>query len=1006
FDSGQPPGTMLFGSAHVDASGGVGNSGVLKLTDAYVYGSSGWLSVEDFNGGGPVAAFHATFKLLIGGGEGADGFSFNFANDVADPPDGAAEEGTGSGLSIMFDTFDNGGGEAPAIDAKYGGSLLGSAHGDPSLFRTGDFVDVDITLAEQGTLDLTVNGVVVCTGLPVPFIPKTGRFVLGARTGGSTDNHWIDNLEITATPPSAPYVASFVPAGANIRWDALIQIVLQDAAAAQLKPSSVKLTINGASVVPAVSKSGGTTTVSYQPSRLPPGDNVVTLDYSDTAGHNRSVTRHFNVMQYLGPTGNYYETVLVPNFINWPAAQVAAEQRTFFGHHGHLATITSYEEDLYLEFLRRDSGVQDDGQLWVGGYQIPGSFEPSEGWMWVNNEGPFPGYNYGSTYANWQYYPYFQPDNAWADSGGENYLAIGLSGIFGWNDDGYYANGRRNGTLSGYVVEYEAVSTVAIDIKPGDSQNPIQLSSNGKIPVAILSSSSFDASTVDPATVRFGETGTEAAPVSYSLSDVDGDKRKDLVCTFNTQDTGFICADKVGKLTATLRDGLFRIKGSDSIHPLNCPQFGLSLVGLQDVNNLTDVYLTVGVLAQNVVPPTVAQHVQFKSLDLMGKVRWTKNLQSLTLFPTPTNTSAGVVQFTDLKHMEPLKVQMEVPTSGAGNSTLVLRSNGVVLFRPDLAVTGVQGPGSAPAGLPVNIPVNIAELQGDLGATANLYLLEGQTLLDWRQGVGLGPRETGTVVFSLSLSQMGTHELRVVISEVTPGDYDPSNNQMTFHLEVTQPSTYYYAEYHRAQQEYAYAYGYDQWWYYTNLFNGSQESLYASASTAIAWTYPLNSVTVQLWADGAEKFSLVLPDVAPDYVYRDGGYTQQSLARELSPGFNLYITSSLWSGGYQYSYATLQKFAGDYVYYSAYHDLYWGYVSEYGDTVKLGDFVNALNSLDIRLAIQSAGLTYGGTFNVPLYSYSWDYPPFDYRYPDGYFSLLTVDRGTRSDGYASGIINP
>ena len=41
-----------------------------------------------------------------------------------------------------------------------------------------------------------------------------------------------------------------------------------------------------------------------------------------------------------------------------------------------------------------------------------------------------------------------------------------------------------------------------IDIKPGSDPNPINPGSNGLIPVAILSSEDFDATTVDPATIE------------------------------------------------------------------------------------------------------------------------------------------------------------------------------------------------------------------------------------------------------------------------------------------------------------------------------------------------------------------------------------------------------------------------------------------------------------------------------------------------------------------------
>jgi len=69
------------------------------------------------------------------------------------------------------------------------------------------------------------------------------------------------------------------------------------------------------------------------------------------------------------------------------------------------------------------------------------------------------------------------------------------------------------------------VLVVAIDIKPGSATNPINLDAPGKIPMAILSSATFDAASVDRATITFGRYGTEATVVSTTLSDVNGDKR-------------------------------------------------------------------------------------------------------------------------------------------------------------------------------------------------------------------------------------------------------------------------------------------------------------------------------------------------------------------------------------------------------------------------------------------------------------------------------------------------
>jgi hypothetical protein len=53
----------------------------------------------------------------------------------------------------------------------------------------------------------------------------------------------------------------------------------------------------------------------------------------------------------------------------------------------------------------------------------------------------------------------------------------------------------------------------------------------------------FNATTVNPTTVHFGATGTEAAPVQSALEDVDGDGNIDMILHFKTQDTGIQCGE-------------------------------------------------------------------------------------------------------------------------------------------------------------------------------------------------------------------------------------------------------------------------------------------------------------------------------------------------------------------------------------------------------------------------------------------------------------------------------
>jgi hypothetical protein len=112
-------------------------------------------------------------------------------------------------------------------------------------------------------------------------------------------------------------------------------------------------------------------------------------------------------------------------------------------------------------------------------------------------------------------------------------------------------------------------TTVALDIKPSGSPNPVNPGSAGLIPVAVLSSSTFDAAGIDATSIRFGRTGTEASPVRWALEDADGDGDTDLVVHFDTRETGIACGDMVASLTGALIDGK-AIAGSDAIRTVGC----------------------------------------------------------------------------------------------------------------------------------------------------------------------------------------------------------------------------------------------------------------------------------------------------------------------------------------------------------------------------------------------------------------------------------------------------
>jgi hypothetical protein len=91
----------------------------------------------------------------------------------------------------------------------------------------------------------------------------------------------------------------------------------------------------------------------------------------------------------------------------------------------------------------------------------------------------------------------------------------------------------------GVTVGHVAVEPVTIDIKPGSYPNSINLGSHGLIPVAILSSPTFDATHVDAETVVLAGAGVavrgNGSRYMSHTEDVNVDGLTDLVVQVETE---------------------------------------------------------------------------------------------------------------------------------------------------------------------------------------------------------------------------------------------------------------------------------------------------------------------------------------------------------------------------------------------------------------------------------------------------------------------------------------
>lgn len=190
-------GITTTGSAGLDG-------GQLQLTPAE-NGQQGSAILPDLDPGTAIQDFAASFDLITGPGTvpPADGVSFVFGQFTGAESFGEEGPAMFNGLTVAFDTFDNGGGEAPAIEVKVNDVLVPGGRSTINPYTNGTPVPVTITLDATGALNLISPATgPIFTNLATGFVPEAGdRFGFGGRTGGLNERNAIDNLSVLTVVP-------------------------------------------------------------------------------------------------------------------------------------------------------------------------------------------------------------------------------------------------------------------------------------------------------------------------------------------------------------------------------------------------------------------------------------------------------------------------------------------------------------------------------------------------------------------------------------------------------------------------------------------------------------------------------------------------------------------------------------------------------------------------------------------------------------------------------------
>ncbi len=283
------------------------------------------VKLPDLDPGKLVSAFDFSVDCRIGGGTAfpADGMSVNFvsANDPVvlngtgflGPPAGgsdAPEEGTATGLSVCMDSWDNGGADWVGFTVKRNGVVIaqtgadirhglltetGSLQTGPLNRSGGDttsllgWARLRIVLYHTGRLDVFWKNVKVINLVQTYWVPMSGHFVIGARTGASAQLHDLDNLSVLTTAPAAA-VAEVTPRPARVQFS-----LLDPSNAVPL--SSLALRINGvtAAISNAVTDGSYKRFTWISPAPLIPG---ATYNYSLTGDNSFNAEGSFRGPDY------------------------------------------------------------------------------------------------------------------------------------------------------------------------------------------------------------------------------------------------------------------------------------------------------------------------------------------------------------------------------------------------------------------------------------------------------------------------------------------------------------------------------------------------------------------------------------------------------------------------------------------------------------------------------------------------------------------------------------
>lgn len=403
----------------------------------------------------------------------------------------------------------------------------------------------------------------------------------------------------------------------------------------------------------------------------------------------------------------------------------------------------------------------------------------------------------------------------------------------------------------------------------------------------------------------------------------------------------------------------------------------LSATAMLGKNGQTDLSITSGRAGVSGAAGNISK-AQVKLLDNAGVAQQTINYNG-------TSGSSLQKSYAGRPRHSRIQVQANVRDIDPKRTDVVTITETVNL-RPDIAVTDVSAPAQARPATQVMISATLAELNHDLGATANCVLYIDGTEADRANGIWIAEGDAVNCQFMQTFPASGNFTLTVTAEGVVPGDFDLSNNSASRQIQIVNPEVQLAGQAYVNNWDYEYSYRNNGNWrrFSDGAFNnwGSErlDLRHEEQSSVNAWA-PGNAgtsagltVTLRSVASGA-TLSTTSGMVGNgysdwcDYRYDNNGYDWTQVC-----SYTYYNQVNIQAGHY----------AGRVIYYSHDFQEYWdpyngsAYSYSYGPYSNENTWGSVLDltqgaTWDIRLEGENGTIFLASPTVVPTEFYDYDY---------------------------------